>query len=219
MKKFFILLISLTLITGCSQKNNIAETAKNARQQRNNTVAEGVLKFNNGHVIYQKVYFNESKWKSETSYDKGVTYSNAGKIFDGQNVYKYKQDIAAPIFLKANFNVTNQELFQKTQTDNPLFLNYNWMFYVKNEKPEDSRNINGYNCKMINIQKPKFSACISEEYGIAVYVKPEFYDKLDEIIILSINKTNLQDSSFTLPNNIKIERELKKPDSKIPWNS
>ena len=50
MKKFFILLISLTLITGCSQKNNIAETAKNARQQRNNTVAEGVLKFNNGHV-------------------------------------------------------------------------------------------------------------------------------------------------------------------------
>lgn len=219
MNKIFILLLSLILITGCTRQNNSAEITKNALKQRNNIIADGILKFDNGPVIYQRIYFNDTKWKSETSYDNGKTYSNAGKIFDGQNVYKYKQNKAAPIFLKENFSGSYPEFFRKTQLDNPLYLNFNWMLYLKNEKLGKIRNINGYDCRMVDIKKPKFSACISEEYGIAVYIKSEFYNKLDEIIILSINKTNLPDSTFKLPNNIKIEKELQKPNSKYPRNS
>ncbi len=123
-----------------------------------------------GEKLPFKSYFADKKWRTEYINSKGgYTF-----LYNGKKFYSYSSDSKSV----KSFNFNENDIQQR----NPINPLLNWRNggsvttripngVSVNQKVTSKRtNINGFDCILINLSSSR-TACVSEEYGFAVYLK------------------------------------------------
>ena len=123
-----------------------------------------------GEKMPFKSYVADKKWRTEYLSAKGAyTF-----LYNGKKFYSYSSDSKNA----KSFNFSENDIQQR----NPINPLLNWRdggsvttripngISVNQRVTSKRTNINGFDCVLINLSSSR-TACVSEEYGFAVYLK------------------------------------------------
>ena len=220
MKKFALsaLLIGVFMFTGCTKNYKTFEEYSDAmeevRDKLGDYTVETVISTPEADINC-RTYKKGEKWKTETSKNNGKTYSD-GILYDGKEVYSFstvnKMAMSIPfkqMLSKEGANEDNIEMVMKVI--NPTGILFYWDLDDLGNKGGDNNSIslgkitakNDFKCRMISY-KAGGEACISDKYGIAVYLKINTPEKGDiEYNVKTILNNSLNDSDLDLPEGVK----------------
>ena len=233
MKKFLILILVLIplFLSGCSDKyktiQEYSSDMTNLRTKLGDYTFESVTTIKNSNEfynsymkamkvknppkqtnknqetnIYSKTYIKGKLWKTENSAIKNRLYTS-GLIFDGENIYSYSKNSsdAVPIELGQN----KKDDIASHAFVNPSLLLYYWKEFGSMSLGRKTKK-NDFECHMVRYGKngKDGEACISDKYGIAVYLKTSFppYNEV-RLNVTKINNIALSDYDLDLPAGVR----------------
>lgn len=218
MKKFcFVFILAcMFMLTGCTKNyKTVSEYSADmtkVRQRLGDYTIEAVVTSRDADV-YCKSRIKNNLWKTEVSHNGGKTYIE-GILYDGSRLYSYsnQENIAMEIPLRQMFakgGVKDAKMMDKTvKFMNPTGLVYNWdaieatnidKLWTFGERTKK----NNYNCRMLTLSRGG-EACISDKYGVAVYLKVSTPKKGDvEINVKKISNNSISNHDLELSSGLK----------------
>lgn len=171
--------------------------------------------------LYYKSYITKDKWKVELSMNGGSSYLST-ILYDGNDLMTYSAGSSYAMInpMMDSIDMDDAEMAKSVvNSQNPVYQLINWSgTSAFMAEPEDiSRaefvnnkdNKNGFDCRLIKFGEDR-EACVSDEYGIAVYHKLVTNDlkhpsntMTTELNLVKIDKSPISDSVFDLPTGVK----------------
>ena len=214
-----LLLLPLCLLTGCTKNyktvSEYSSDMTDVRDKLGDYTIEANITAKKGEGYY-KSRIKGDLWKTEESKDNGQTYMNT-ILYDGTNVYTYSkaQPVAISMPIKqmlAKQEVKDYESENAMKWINPIGVALYWNLYANDNDIDKTFNLgkitnkNGFDCRMVTYIDEDGELCISDKYGMAVYVNVT--DKVKkqklEINVKKIDNTPIPDSDIALPSGMKI---------------
>ncbi len=219
MKKLMILTVLIgvsCLFTGCLKiYKEVSEYVEDMNLVQKETPSYSAevkrnITINNTEEITYKTYKKGDKWKTE-QYKRGGGEVYNILIFDGEEVYSYAPGSKFAVSIP-KLNNDKAPSINQANPLNPLF-EWSTQLPVHIDKPvtpefvNNKEKKNGFDCRLISYG-PERTVCVSDKYGIAVYEQISFKDRQGknfsmETNVTSVDTTELDDSVFELPENVK----------------
>ena len=213
----FVIILSLCLVTGCTKHYKTVQAYSDdmsaLRQKLGDYTIEAIITTDDADINI-KSYMKGSKWKTETSKNNGKTFQE-GILYDGNEVYSYskKDNIAMSIPFKQMMKKegVNDEtkLALVMRMINPTGILYYWDVLEATGSLDNLCSFgkitkkNNFPCRMI-LYKYGGEVCVSDKYGIAVYLKTQTPKQGNvEYNVKSINTSPISDFDLGLPAGIR----------------
>jgi len=186
---FLVLVLTICLIFVCTKKEK-------------GYVIEGEISVE-GQKLPFKSYVLDKKWRTEYTNTKGAyTF-----LYNGKKFYSYGPNAKAAL----SFNFNENDILQRNPV-NPI-LNWRDGGSVTTKIPDgisqgnrvSSKRIkvNGFDCVMISLSKSR-AACVSEEYGFAVYMRYILPSGRASVISVKSVEPLKDKNAFKLPRGFKV---------------
>ena len=223
-KSYFIFALScIFMLTGCSKNYKTVDEysdAMNAIKESNSSYTIEAKQTMGSIEVYYRSFIKGNQWKTETSMNGGNSYMSTTQ-YDGTDLLTFAPGSAYAMINPAMDIIKDEDSETRMMTinsQNPVYSLLNWrnnfsIFSMpETETPvflnnKDSKN--GFECRLIKFSDER-EACISDKYGMAVYQKMIIGDIKNpeakkEIIlnVLKIDTSNIEDSTFELPNGVE----------------
>lgn len=213
MQKLIYICAAALLLSGCTRNYKTVDEYETAMENVRNSHESYTIEMKQSLPIaefYYKIYIKGDKWKTEVSMNGGKSFINSS-LYNGKTLVDFADGseyaVESPMF-EALRNANLDKYKAAIDSNNPASPLFYWKDGAaikasdKKDEPQFLSNFvrkNGFTCRMIKFDNDR-TACINDKYGIAVY------QKVDENIInvQKIDTSDIPDSTFELPKNVKI---------------
>lgn len=188
-KRFFVLVLTIFLIFVFTKRDS-------------GYVIEGNISVDGQNLPF-KSYIHDKKWCTEYTVAQKVKYTF---LYNGKGFYSYNSKNK----LVSGYNFNENEILQRNPI-NPI-LNWKNGGSMTTKIPESNlgvtkistkrTKVNGFDCMMINLSKSR-TACVSEEYGFAVYLRYVFPNGTASIVSVENIEPLKNNSVFKVPRDFK----------------
>ncbi len=219
-KSIWLLLLLVCFLTGCSKHyNSITEYSEDMTKVRNKLgdyTIEASISSNDVNGYYKSV-IKGNKWRVEESKDNGSTY-NSVILYDGNKIYAYSknQNIAIEMPIKEMLkqsNVDNEKTELIMKVINPVGILLHWDIDNINGNIDNAWQFgkngkkNNFDCRMLSYNlNPGDEVCVSDKYGMAVYLKMATNTKhgIMEVNVKNIDNTPVSEQEVELPQGMRV---------------
>lgn len=226
MKKFLLLtiVVSMFLFTACTKNYKTVgeyETAMKTIVSKHTDCTIEAKQSIGTAELYYKSYITKDKWKVDISMNGGGSYLST-ILYDGKDLMTYSAGSPYAMVnpMLDSIDTDDTEMVESViNSQNPVYQLINWSGALalmadsedisKAEFVNNKDNKNGFDCRLIKFGEDR-EACVSDEYGIAVYHKLTTDDikhpgntMVSELNLVKIDTTPIPDSTFDLPSGVK----------------